>query len=61
LPNYDWLLVRQEDKDHPPVHVTVRAVGHDGRRLVANVILTQPVKGSTLKLGGTAGRAGRDA
>jgi hypothetical protein len=35
LPNHDWLLVRHEDKDHPHVHVTVRAVGHDGRRLVA--------------------------
>lgn len=34
LPNNDWLLVRHEDKDHPHVHVTVRAVGHDGRRLV---------------------------
>lgn len=34
LPNNDWLLVRHEDKDHPHVHVTVRAVGYDGRRLV---------------------------
>lgn len=34
LPNHDWLLVRHEDKDHPHVHVTVRAVGHDGKRLV---------------------------
>lgn len=34
LPNNDWLMVRHEDKDHPHVHVTVRAVGYDGRRLV---------------------------
>lgn len=34
LSNNDWLLVRHEDKDHPHVHVTVRAVGYDGRRLV---------------------------
>ena len=34
LPNNDWLMVRHEDKDHPHVHVTIRAVGHDGRRLV---------------------------
>lgn len=36
LPNNDWLMVRHEDKDHPHVHVTVRAVGHDGRRLVTS-------------------------
>jgi hypothetical protein len=30
---YDWLLVRHEDRDHPHVHLTVRAVGNDGRRL----------------------------
>lgn len=34
LPNNDWLLVRHEDKDHPHVHLTVRAVGYDGKRLV---------------------------
>lgn len=34
LPNNDWLMVRHEDKDHPHVHVTIRAVGYDGRRLV---------------------------
>lgn len=30
---YDWLLVRHEDRDHPHVHLTIRAVGDDGRRL----------------------------
>lgn len=30
---HDWLLVRHDDKGHPHVHVTVRAVGNDGRRL----------------------------
>ncbi|MBO0767022.1 MAG: relaxase/mobilization nuclease domain-containing protein [Hyphomicrobiaceae bacterium] len=30
---YDWLMVRHDDTDHPHVHVTVRAVGYDGRRL----------------------------
>lgn len=29
----DWLMVRHDDTDHPHVHVTVRAVGQDGRRL----------------------------
>ena len=32
---HDWLMVRHDDRDHPHVHVTVRAVGSDGRRLVA--------------------------
>jgi hypothetical protein len=32
---HDWLMVRHDDRDHPHVHVTVRAVGVDGRRLVA--------------------------
>lgn len=30
---HDWLMVRHDDKDHPHVHVSVRAVGRDGRRL----------------------------
>ena len=30
---HDWLMVRHDDTDHPHVHVTVRAVGYDGRRL----------------------------
>ena len=30
---HEWLLVRHDDKGHPHVHVTVRAVGSDGRRL----------------------------
>jgi type IV secretion system T-DNA border endonuclease VirD2 len=30
---YDWLMARHDDTDHPHVHVTVRAVGRDGRRL----------------------------
>jgi type IV secretory pathway VirD2 relaxase len=32
---HDWLMVRHDDRDHPHVHVTVRAVGSNGRRLVA--------------------------
>ncbi len=32
---HDWLMVRHDDRDHPHVHVAVRAVGSDGRRLVA--------------------------
>lgn len=32
---HDWLMVRHDDRDHPHVHITVRAVGTDGRRLVA--------------------------
>ncbi len=32
---YDWLMARHDDKDHPHVHVTVRSVGNDGRRLTA--------------------------
>jgi type IV secretory pathway VirD2 relaxase len=32
---HDWLMVRHDDRDHPHVHVTVRAVDSDGRRLVA--------------------------
>lgn len=35
LANHDWLLVRHDDRDHPHVHVTARAVGHNGRRLIA--------------------------
>lgn len=30
---HDWIMVRHDDKDHPHVHVTVRAVGSDGKRL----------------------------
>jgi type IV secretion system T-DNA border endonuclease VirD2 len=30
---YDWLMARHDDTGHPHVHVTVRAVGYDGRRL----------------------------
>ena len=30
---YDYLLARHDDTDHPHVHVTVRAVGYDGKRL----------------------------
>lgn len=30
---HDWIMVRHDDKDHPHVHVSVRAVGKDGRRL----------------------------
>lgn len=33
LGSYDWLLVRHDDRDHPHVHLTVRAVGPNGRRL----------------------------
>ena len=32
---HDWLMARHDDKDHPHVHVTVRSVGSDGRRLTA--------------------------
>ena len=32
----DWLMTRHDDTDHPHVHVTVRAVGCDGRRLAPN-------------------------
>ena len=32
---HEWVLARHDDKDHPHVHVTVRAVGADGRRLTA--------------------------
>lgn len=32
---YDYLVTRHDDQDHPHVHVTVRAVGYDGRRLRA--------------------------
>jgi type IV secretion system T-DNA border endonuclease VirD2 len=32
---HDWLMVRHDDRDHPHVHITVRAVGSNGRRLVA--------------------------
>lgn len=30
---HDWIMVRHDDRDHPHVHVSVRAVGNDGRRL----------------------------
>jgi type IV secretory pathway VirD2 relaxase len=30
---YDWVMARHDDTDHAHVHVTVRAVGYDGRRL----------------------------
>lgn len=30
---YDWIMARHDDTDHPHVHVSVRAVGPDGRRL----------------------------
>lgn len=30
---HDWLMARHDDTDHPHVHLTVRAVGRDGRRL----------------------------
>lgn len=32
---HEWIMARHDDKDHPHVHVTVRAVGADGRRLTA--------------------------
>lgn len=35
LHDHDWLLVRHDDRGHPHVHVTVRAVGPTGRRLTA--------------------------
>jgi type IV secretion system T-DNA border endonuclease VirD2 len=30
---YDWIMVRHDDKGHSHVHITVRAVGSDGKRL----------------------------
>ncbi|UZO95018.1 T-DNA border endonuclease virD2 (plasmid) [Roseomonas mucosa] len=30
---YDYLMARHDDTKHPHVHVTVRAVGYDGKRL----------------------------
>ena len=30
---HDWIMARHDDTDHPHVHVAVRAVGRDGRRL----------------------------
>lgn len=33
LANHEWILVRHDDQEHPHVHVTVRAVGRDGKRL----------------------------
>lgn len=30
---HDWMIVRHNDSEHPHVHVAVRAVGTDGRRL----------------------------
>lgn len=35
LTDHDWLLVRHDDRGHPHVHVTVRAVGPTGKRLTA--------------------------
>lgn len=35
LGDHDWLLVRHNDRGHPHVHVTVRAVGPRGKRLTA--------------------------
>ncbi len=32
---HDWLMARHDDRAHPHVHVTVRSVGNDGRRLTA--------------------------
>ncbi len=32
---HEWIMACHDDKDHPHVHVTVRAVGADGRRLTA--------------------------
>ena len=32
---HDWLMVRHDDRAHPHVHVTVRAVGSNSRRMVA--------------------------
>ena len=32
---HDWIMARHDDKDHPHVHITVRAVGEDGKRLTA--------------------------
>lgn len=31
--SHDWLMVRHDDTGHPHVHIAVRAVGADGRRL----------------------------
>ena len=33
LGNHEWIMVRHDDQEHPHVHVTVRAVGRDGKRL----------------------------
>ena len=30
---HDWVMARHDDTGHPHVHITVRAVGSDGRRL----------------------------
>ncbi|WP_455181383.1 relaxase/mobilization nuclease domain-containing protein [Azospirillum melinis] len=30
---HDWVMVRHDDTGHPHVHIAVRAVGADGRRL----------------------------
>ena len=30
---HDWVMVRHDDTEHPHVHIAVRAVGADGRRL----------------------------
>ena len=35
LHGHDWLLVRHDDRGHPHVHVTVRAVGPTGKRFTA--------------------------
>lgn len=31
--SHDWVMVRHDDTKHPHVHITVRAVGYDGKRL----------------------------
>jgi type IV secretion system T-DNA border endonuclease VirD2 len=33
---FDYLMTRHDDQKHPHVHITVRAVGFDGRRLRVN-------------------------
>jgi type IV secretion system T-DNA border endonuclease VirD2 len=33
LDGYDWVMARHDDTDHAHIHITVRAVGPDGRRL----------------------------
>jgi len=31
--NHDWVMALHTDTDHPHVHLTIRNLGHDGRRL----------------------------